>query len=416
VTRLARLASVPPALRRPVDIDTLAAAAAIVEDVRAGGEGALRRHAERLGDLGPGDDIVATRSDLAEAAAAIRPGDRDLLDRVAGRIRSFAAAQRACLGDLDVEVPGGRAGHTWIPMARAGAYAPGGRHPLVSSVLMTVIPARVAGVEQVWVASPRPTAMTLAAAAVAGADGLLRVGGAQAIAALAFGTVSPAADVIVGPGNRWVTAAKKHLFGEVGIDGLAGPSEILVIADDSADPRLVAADLLAQAEHDTDAVPMLVTTSRTLADAVDDEIDGQLDGLPTAATATAALGNGFSMVVGAMSEAVAVADRLAPEHLALHVDEPGELAARVTAYGSLFIGAGTAEAFADYGAGPNHVLPTGASARYQSGLAVTTFLRSPTWARLDDPSPLVADTASMARIEGLEAHARASILRGESEA
>ncbi len=394
--------------RRPVDPDTLATAASIVEDVRARGEVALRHHAERLGDISPFEPIVVDRDGLDAAAGSLDIGRREMLERVAGRIRRFAAAQRAGLGDVDVVVPGGRAGHRWLPVASAGAYAPGGRYPLPSTVLMTVIPARVAGVGQVWVASPHPTPVTVAAAALGGADGLLRVGGAQAVAALAFGTVSPACDVVVGPGNRWVTAAKKYVYGEVGIDGLAGPSEILVIADGAADAAVVAADLLAQAEHDPDAVPMLVTTSVALADAVAEEIVAQIEDLPTSATAAAALEHGFSAVVGSIDEAMELSDRLAPEHVALHVDDADAIAGRLTSFGSLFVGGGSAEVFADYGAGPNHVLPTGGGARFQSGLSVSTFLRSPTWTRLDDPAALVEDTVLLARLEGLEAHARAA--------
>jgi phosphoribosyl-ATP pyrophosphohydrolase/phosphoribosyl-AMP cyclohydrolase/histidinol dehydrogenase len=332
---------------------------------------------------------------------------------VASRIKHFAQAQREALADVDVEVTGGRAGHRWVPVSAVGAYAPGGRHPLPSSVLMTVIPAWVAGVKTVWVASPRPTDVTMAAAAVAGADGLLAVGGAQAIAALAFGTLSPACDLIVGPGNKYVTAAKKHVFGEVGIDGLAGPSEILVIADEHADPALVAADLLAQAEHDIDALPMLVTTSLRLDNNVDYEIALQLADLPTSTVARQALTNGFALVVGSLEEAVAAAEHVAPEHLALHVDQPDALLKDLASYGSVFIGGQSAEAFADYGVGPNHVLPTGGGARFQSGLSIHTFLKAPTWSRLDDPSQLVDDTVLLARLEGLEAHARAARRRAD---
>jgi phosphoribosyl-ATP pyrophosphohydrolase/phosphoribosyl-AMP cyclohydrolase/histidinol dehydrogenase len=277
---------------------------------------------------------------------------------------------------------------------------------------MTVIPARVAGVAAVWVSSPRPTDVTLAAAAVAGADGLLTLGGAQAIAALAFGTVSPRCDLVVGPGNKYVTAAKKLLVGEVGIDGLAGPSEILVIADEHADPRLVAADLLAQAEHDTEAVPMLVTTSRSLAEQVDFALSLQMADLPTSTVARAALRNGFALVVGSLSEAAEASDQVAPEHLALHVEQPEDLLRGLASYGSVFIGGRSAEAFADYGVGPNHVLPTGGGARFQSGLSVLTFLKTPTWSRLDDPAALIDDTVLLARLEGLEAHARAAQVRG----
>ncbi len=396
------------ASRRGIDPAVMKTAIDIVEDVRRGGEPSLRRHAEALGDIRPGQDLVIDQDALSKAAEQLPQTQLSALERASRRIEVFAKSQREGLHDLDMEVEGGRAGHRWIPVTSVGAYAPGGRHPLPSSVLMTVIPARVAGVEEVWAASPHPTPATLAAAAMAGADGLLRVGGAQAVAALAFGVATPACDLIVGPGNTWVTAAKKHLYGEVGIDGLAGPSEIMVIADEGADPSLVAADLLAQAEHDVDAMPMLITTSSAVADAVDGRIEDQLADLPTSGTARAALANGFTTIVTDLSEAGSLADLLAPEHLALHVAAAEQVAATLRSYGSVFVGAGSAEAFADYGVGPNHVLPTGGGARFQSGLSVETFLRSPTWSRLDDPSRLIEDTVLLARMEGLEAHARAA--------
>jgi len=408
---LRRLDALPARRSGLIDPDVLRRAGEIVEDVRRRGETALREHGERHGDLSHGRELVLDRRRLDRAMEEISHAELGVLERVAGRIRSFAAEQRSAVSDLDTAVTGGRAGHRWIPVTSAGAYAPGGRHPLPSSALMTIIPARVAGVGTVWAASPRPTEVTLAAAAVAGADGLLAVGGAQAVAALAFGTVSTVCDLIVGPGNKWVTAAKKHLYGEVGIDGLAGPSEILVIADDSAHPELVAADLLAQAEHDTEAMPVLVTTSSSLLDQVDRALSRQLADLPTSGTASSALGNGFALVVSTIAEAASVADQMAPEHLALHLEEPGDIAGSLSRYGSLFVGSGSAEVFADYGVGPNHVLPTGGGARFQAGLSVLTFLRSPTWSRLDDPEVLVDDTVHLARLEGLEAHARAAQLR-----
>jgi histidinol dehydrogenase len=410
---LPRIETMPTVVQRPVDLSAITSAAEILEDVRTNGEGAIRRFSEHYGDLFPGDQIVYRRDELDQALERIGPDERRALMSVAGRIRHFAEAQREALVDVDVEVIGGRAGHRWLPISSVGAYAPGGRHPLPSSVLMTVIPAWVAGVKAVWVASPRPTEVTMAAAAVAGADGLLALGGAQAIGALAFGSLSPACDLIVGPGNKYVTAAKKLLFGEVGIDGLAGPSEILVIADDEADSALVAADLLAQAEHDIDALPLLVTTSLRLANDVDHQIELQLSDLPTSAVARQALTNGFSLVVGSLDEAVSAAEQVAPEHLALHVERPRDVLGKLTSYGSVFLGGQSAEAFADYGVGPNHVLPTGGGARFQSGLSVMTFLKAPTWSQLDDPAELVDDTVLLARLEGLEAHARAARIRVE---
>ena len=408
---LPRTEVMPAVVRRPADFDTGTLIDEILEEVRTVGEPAIRRFSEHFGDLAPGDQIVHDRADLKKALDRIRADERQTLERVASRIRHFAEAQREALIDVDVEVTGGRAGHRWIPVASVGAYAPGGRYPLPSSVLMTVVPAWVAGVKSVWAASPRPTDVTLAAAAIAGADGLLAIGGAQAIASLAFGVLSPACDLIVGPGNKYVTAAKRALFGEVGIDGLAGPSEILVVADDRADPALVAADLLAQAEHDIDALPLLVTTSLRLANDVDHQIELQLADLPTSSVARQALTNGFSLVVGSLDEAVSAAELVAPEHLALHVEQPDDLLGKLTSYGSVFLGGRSAEAFADYGVGPNHVLPTAGGARYQSGLSVMTFLKAPTWSRLDDPAELIEDTVLLARLEGLEGHARAAMIR-----
>jgi phosphoribosyl-ATP pyrophosphohydrolase/phosphoribosyl-AMP cyclohydrolase/histidinol dehydrogenase len=270
----------------------------------------------------------------------------------------------------------------------------------------------VAGVPSVWVASPRPTDVTLAAAAVAGADALLRVGGAQAIAALAYGAGPvPRSDTIVGPGNRWVTAAKQLVSGQVAIDMLAGPSELVVLADDGADPEVVAADLLAQAEHDVDALPILVTPSAALAAAVDVALAAQLADLPTAATARAAVAEGFCVLVADLEQGASVCDRIGPEHLELLVRDPQALAPRLRHYGGLFVGAGAAEVLGDYGAGPNHVLPTGGTARYTGGLSVLTFLRVRTWLRVDDPAAareLVEDAVALARLEGLEGHARAA--------
>jgi phosphoribosyl-ATP pyrophosphohydrolase/phosphoribosyl-AMP cyclohydrolase/histidinol dehydrogenase len=234
---------------------------------------------------------------------------------------------------------------------------------------MTAVTAWAAGVGQVWVASPRPAPVTLAAAAIAGADGLLAVGGAHAVAALAFGVgPNPACDVVVGPGNRWVTAAKKVVMGAVGIDMLAGPSELVILADRTADPALVAADLLAQAEHDVEALPILVTVDADLVDAVELELVVQLERLATRQVASSALDQGFAVITSDLQQAADVCDRLAPEHLQVVTAEPDRTAESLHHYGALFLGAGGGEVLGDYGAGPNHTLPTGGSARFVGGL------------------------------------------------
>jgi phosphoribosyl-ATP pyrophosphohydrolase/phosphoribosyl-AMP cyclohydrolase/histidinol dehydrogenase len=397
----------------PVDRKTLDEAAAIIDEVRRGGEPALRRLSERFGDLEPGGKMVIERTELDRAFDSLPTEQQRLLERTTERIRPFAEAQLASIREIDVNVPGGRAGQSVSPVDRAGCYAPGGRFPLPSSVLMTVVTACAAGVNEVWAASPKPTPVTLAAAAVAGADALLAVGGAQAIAALAYGIPpAPACDVVVGPGNRWVTAAKQLVTGRVGIDLLAGPSELAVVADDTVSADVVAADLLAQAEHDPDAVPVLVTTSTELADRVEAELARQLEDLPTRETAAAALENGFAVVADTPESAIELADRLAPEHLQILGDTMEPLANRARHYGGLFVGTSSAEVFGDYGAGPNHTLPTGGGARYTGGLSVLHFLRVRTWMRLDgDVTELANDAADLARLEGLEAHARAAEMR-----
>ena len=397
--------------RPTLDRATLAQAGAIVEDVRAHGERALRAHAERLGDLAPGSALVHDRGALERAFADELPATRRLLVRTARRIREFARAQRGALRPLDASVPGGRAGHRVEPVERAGCYAPGGRYPLPSSVLMTAVTARAAGVHEVWVASPRPSRIVLAAAHAAGADALLAAGGAQAIAALAYGAGAvPACDVVVGPGNRWVTAAKALVAGRVVIDMLAGPSELVVIADESADPDLVAADLLAQAEHDPDALPVLVSLDRALPPRVERALADQLDSLPAAEVARAALAHGFCVIVRDEDEAVAACDLIAPEHVELMVRAPARMLRRLRHYGAAFLGRDSAEVLGDYGAGPNHVLPTGGASRGSGGLSVLTFLRVRTWLRVEAARApgLLRDAAALARLEGLEGHARAA--------
>ncbi len=265
-----------------------------------------------------------------------------------------------------------------------------------------------------WVASPRPVPITLAAAAIAGADGVLAAGGAHAIAALAFGVGPvPPSDVVVGPGNLYVTAAKQLLAGQVQIDMLAGPSELVIIADGDADPAWIAADLLAQAEHDTDAVPILISVDPDLPSRVEGEIERQLEDLPTASTAKEALANGGVIVCKTQEEARLATDAIAPEHLQLSVSNPWDWPDRLHHYGALFIGERAAEVFGDYGVGPTHVLPTGGTARARGGLSVMDFLRVRTWIQADSAADLdlIEDVAWFARQEGLEAHARAAEIR-----
>ena len=304
-----------------LDSATLDAARSIVEAVREEGDSALNGFIADFENR-ESDPLVLDRDALAAAAARLPEGSLALLERTADRIRRFAEAQRACITPMAVPIPGGRAGHTLAPIERAACYAPGGRFPLPSSVLMTAVTARAAGVEEVWVVTPSSEDIMLAAAAVAGADGVIWAGGAQAVAAVAFGTESiPKVDIIVGPGNRWVTAAKQLVSGQVGIDMLAGPSELVVLADDSAKASWIAADLIAQAEHDPDAVPILVTTSPDLVDRVREELGAQLEGLNTADIAATALCGGAALVCETLDQAISAVNDIGPEHLEVQLRE-----------------------------------------------------------------------------------------------
>lgn len=399
----------------PVDHITLTAAGKIVDQVRDEGEDTIRIFAERFGERMPGDPLVLGRAEMQEALASLSTQERDVLKRAAERIRTFAQEQRDAIRSIDVAIPGGRAGHTVEPIQNAGCYAPAGRYPLPSSVLMTAVTARVAGCNRVVVASPGANTVALAAAAIADADEFLAVGGAQAIAAMAYGFNGfKRCDIITGPGNKWVTAAKKYVSGVVGIDMLAGPSELLILADESAAPDLIAADLLAQAEHDTDAVPILVTTSSEIADATDDALSKRLQTLSTRETASRALENGFTCVVESIEDAIATADTVAPEHLEIMTSDSQEVASNIRNAGGVFIGSMSAEVLGDYGAGPNHTLPTCGTARFNAGLSVINFLRLRSWMRIDDQEQaeaLIRDTASIADIEGLAGHAASARAR-----
>lgn len=399
-------------LKPVVRDEVLDRARVILDRVRLEGLEAIRAYAEQFGECAADQPIVLGPGAMRDAYDMLAPDDRDALKRAADRIKVFADAQRNAIQPLTMDVPGGQAGHTIEPVRSAGCYAPAGRYPLPSSVLMTGITARAAGCARVVVASPGANLVALAAAHIAGADEFLCIGGAHAIGAMAYGFDGfERCDVIAGPGNAWVTAAKQLVSGVVGIDMLAGPSELLIIADDSADVGTLAADLLAQAEHDTDAVPILVTTCPAHAKEIQSELESQLETLPTADTARVALGNGFVVVCDSIDQAIEISDILAPEHLEIITRDAEEIASRVRNAGGVFIGSRTAEVLGDYGIGPNHTLPTGGTARFQSGLSVMHFLRLRTWIRIDDPNacePVLDDTMRIARMEGLIAHERSA--------
>jgi len=382
---------------------------AILADVARRGDEALAAYAARF-DGGAPTRFEYDRAACDEALARLDPALADVLRFAADRIRAFHERQRE-VGCRFVDSAGVSLGWRVRPLARVGVYAPGGKARYPSSVLMSAIPAAVAGVPDVVLATPRPTDALLAAAALSGVSRVFDMGGAQAIAALAYGTARvPRVEKVVGPGNLYVACAKRLVFGRVAIDGIAGPSEILVIADDGADPRAVAADLLSQAEHDEEAYPLLVTLSPAMAEAVGAEVARQLETLPRRAIAEASVrAHGWCFVAGDLDEAARVATRIAAEHLALLVRDPEPLADAVGAAGAIFLGDHTPEAAGDYLAGPSHVLPTGGAVRFSSPLGVYDFTVRSSLIRYDAASIAAHGEAiaAFARAEGLEAHARA---------
>jgi histidinol dehydrogenase len=396
------------------------AVAGILREVQARGDAALLEYTARF-DGFPAPDAAGLRIGVDQLEAAARSIDPDLLASLraaAENIRRFHEKQREH-GFLEIEPDGTVLGQRVAPLRRVGIYVPGGRAAYPSSVLMNAIPAAVAGVDEIAMASPTPggeiTPVVLAAAHVAGVTEVLRIGGAQAVGALAFGTDSIGrVDKIVGPGNKWVAEAKRQVFGVVDIDMVAGPSEILVIADADADPVHVAADLIGQAEHDPDAIAWLVTTSPELAARVPAELERLLERNPRRDVARAALeANGAIVIVDTLEDAAAVADLRAPEHLELLVAEPLVLAGRIRNAGAIFLGAHSPEPMGDYFAGPNHVLPTGGSARFASPLGVYDFVKRTSLiglsaARLRRDAPHVI---RLAESEGLFGHAEAVRVR-----
>lgn len=387
----------------------------IIADVKQHGKAALIRHGERLGDIKPGQRLLLSRSDMQQVFEALPREEQELLGRTAARITAFAAAQLRTLSPLSVAVPGGNAGHIILPLKAAGCYAPSGLFPLPSTALMTVCAAKTAGVARIVACSPRPAPTTIGAAFIAGADQLLTVGGAQGIAALAYGIeeLEPC-DIVVGPGNQFVTAAKFIVSQDVAIDMLCGPSELVIVADQTADPEVIGADLLAQAEHSPDAFPVLITTAAALAEQVEKVLLRQLGELKSPEPAQMALQTGFKVIVRSLAEAAELADRLAPEHLELAVKDATLERPRFTNYGAIFLGHLSGEVLADYGIGPNHVLPTGGTARFRGGLSVFNFLRISTWLDISSAEQAVSaalDAANLARLEGLEAHARSVEMR-----
>lgn len=398
--------------------DVSGVVAPIIADVRSRGDQALRDYTRKFDGVDI-DSIEVPRSEIEAAFSASDPEFIRVLEKAAGNIRSYHSRQKRESFVIS-EDKGIVLGQKIVPVAVAGIYVPGGTAAYPSTVLMDTIPAKIAGVGQVVMVTPpgrdgRISQAVLAAARVAGVDRVFRVGGAQAVAALAYGTQSiPKADKIVGPGNIFVAEAKKQVSGVVSIDMIAGPSEILIIADGASDPRVVAADMLSQAEHDRNASAVLVTDSRTLADKVAKELEVQLSVLPRQEIAMASIEtNGKIIIASSIEQAIEISDRIAPEHLEVCVDNPFDYLGSIRNAGSVFLGRSCPEALGDYLAGPNHTLPTSGTARFSSPLSVDDFIKKYqfTYYTPQALSAVADDIALFARREGLEAHARSALVR-----
>ncbi|CAM4078980.1 MULTISPECIES: histidinol dehydrogenase [Lelliottia] len=389
---------------------------AIIERVKGEGDSALRAFSQQFDKVVP-EQFEVTAQEIETALRELDPQTRRDSEFAIAQVRRFAQAQLATMQPLEIEtLPGVHLGHRIIPVQTVGCYVPGGRYPILSAPVMSIVPATVAGCEQIIACLP-PGAhpAMIAVCHLAGAHRIFKIGGAQAIAAMAWGTESvPAVDKIVGPGNAFVNEAKRQVFGKVGIDALAGPSEIFTVADDSADPRILAADLLAQAEHDVHTRVGLATTSQAIAEGTQREIQRQLSSLPTAETAGEAWRRqGEIVVCDTEEQLIAFADHMATEHLQVHTRDPHGTAAKIRNYGSLFIGQNASVVFSDKCCGTNHTLPTMAAARYTGGLWVGAYVKVCTHQWIDDKGiAAIAEPAiRQSRTEGMQGHRRAAEIR-----
>jgi sulfopropanediol 3-dehydrogenase len=402
------------------DSQVIETVAAVLEDIRNDGDAAVRKYSERFDNWAP-ESFRLTEDQIATIIADLPSTVVDDLSFVQSQVRNFAQAQRDSIQDIEIEtLPGVRLGHKHIPVSASGAYVPGGRYPLTASAHMTVVTAKVAGVDRVAATTPpnagTPPSISVAAMHLAGADEIYVLGGVQAIGALALGTETIApVNLLTGPGNAYVAEAKRQMFGEVGIDLFAGPTEVLIITDDAADPYVVAADLLSQAEHGPDSPCVLITTSERVGRETITEIARQLDNLPTAGVAAVSWKNcGEVHLVDTLEEAFVLGDRFASEHVQILTAEPRRALTEMHDYGALFLGEKTCVSFGDKVIGTNHVLPTLGAARYTGGLWVGKFLKTVTYQEIDSAESSVElgrICGRAARLENFEGHARSADLR-----
>lgn len=396
-----------------LELEKIKIVSQILSEIKKDDDKAVNKYTQKFDNLNLKDTSISKKQ-IQDAYAQVNPEDIKVLGQAAKNIKFFAKKQFETFRNFEIIKDGVTLGQKIVPINKVGCYVPGGRYPLPSSALMNVIPAKVAGVKEIIVCSPKIHPLTIVAADIAGADKIFNIGGIQAIGAMAYGTKSiPKVNTIVGPGNKFVAAAKKEVYGIVGIDFIAGPSEVLIITDESGNPAFIAADLLAQAEHDPNARCDLLTTSKNIAERVNEELKTQLAKLTTKEIAKVALKNGRIVIVKSLAQAVDISNRRAPEHLEIQVKDEKSIIPKLTNYGSLFIGNYSAEVFGDYCSGTNHTLPTNGASNYTGGLSVKDFIKIVTYQKMDEKScsALGKIASRIAELEGLEGHKNAVGIR-----
>lgn len=396
-----------------IEFESISSVNDIISDVRKNGDSAVREYAKKFGD-GEIENFRLTDEEIEDAFSKV---DNDVIETIKysiNNVRKFAQAQLDSVKEIEVNVAGNTLGHKIIPIDSVGCYIPGGNYPLPSSAIMTIVPAKVAGVKRIVAMSPKIQPVTVVAAYLAGADEIYRIGGVQAVGAVAYGTETiKKVNKIVGPGNKFVTSAKKQVFGECGIDFLAGPSEVLIVADETADADFIAADMLAQCEHDKDARAFLICFSEDFAKRVDEKAKEYLRELPTKAIAEISYSKSIAVIVNSFEEAIELSNNKAPEHLELCFNDISVYKNGFKNYGSMFIGNYSAEVFGDYVSGTNHTLPTNQVAKYSGGLSVFDYIKIQTYQIINKTSleETAKNASKLAEKEGLFAHKLAADVR-----
>lgn len=396
-----------------IEFESISSVVDIANDVKNNGDEAVKKYTKQF-DNEDLEAFLISESEIKNAYSKVDEKTIKAIKKSIKNVKEFSKKQLKCLKELKVKIDKNELGHKIIPIESAGCYIPGGNYPLLSSAIMTIVPAKVAGVKEVIACSPKTRPETIVACDLAGANKIFKVGGVQAISAMAYGTQSiPKVNKIVGPGNKYVTAAKKYVYGEVGIDFLAGPSEVLIIADESANPEFVSADMLAQCEHDVDARAFLICTSKDFANKVQESAQKQLETLDTKEIASKSFEKSFAVVVDSLDIAIELSNNKAPEHLELCFKNAKKYINKFTNYGSLFVGNYSAEVYGDYCSGTNHVLPTNEVSKYSGGLSVFDFIKIQTYQVISKKGNCIISpiASQLAEKEGLLAHKLAADIR-----